>query len=112
MFIVLQQDMWELIPQSYHERHFGVVAVQNMAVKALQLARKANRKNFKFSDIEQVVRSDRRCVDMCLKEVLCTESTFAQVRAVGSQYIVVVGTDVVVATPDFMVYRHSRWRCH
>ena len=54
--------------------------MQNLAVKALQLARKAKRKNLKFSDIEQAVRSDRRCVDMCLKEVLCTEATFAQVR--------------------------------
>jgi hypothetical protein len=54
--------------------------VQSLAVRALQLARKAKRKNLRFSDIEQVVRSDRRCVDMCLKEILSSEATFAQVR--------------------------------
>ena len=62
-----------------------MATVQNLAVKALQLARKAKRKTLRFSDIEQVVRSDRRCIDMCLKEVLCTEATFAQVRAVGGR---------------------------
>ncbi len=75
-------------------------AVQNMAVKALQLARKANRKNFRFSDIEQVVRKDRRCVDMCLKDVLCTEATFAQVRAMGSQAMVVIGTGATIVTQE------------
>ena len=55
-------------------------AVQSLAVKALQVARKAKRKNLRFIDIEQVVRSDRRCVDMCLREILSSEATFAQVR--------------------------------
>lgn len=50
-----------------------------LAGKALALAKQSKRKNLKFSDIERVVRGDRRCVDMCLKEVLCSEPMFAEV---------------------------------
>ena len=51
-----------------------------LAAKALALAKQSKRKNLKFADIERVVRGDRRCVDMCLKEVLCSEPMFAEVR--------------------------------
>lgn len=53
--------------------------MQMLAVKALSLAKQSKRKNLKFADIERVVRGDRRCVDMCLKEVLCSEPMFAEV---------------------------------
>ena len=54
-----------------------------LAGKALALAKQSKRKNLKFSDIECVVRGDRRCVDMCLKEVLCSEPMFAEVCLVA-----------------------------
>ncbi|KAK9820321.1 hypothetical protein WJX72_008959 [[Myrmecia] bisecta] len=51
-----------------------------MAEKAYGAARKGKRRTLKFADVDHVACTDRRFVDMGLRDVFATESTFAEAR--------------------------------
>eukprot|EP00887_Chlorella_sp_A99_P005767 scaffold1.g5767.t1 len=54
--------------------------VGGLALKALDHAVAAKRKNFKFEDVAAVARRDRRCMDMGLPDVLARDPAFAPVH--------------------------------